>query len=424
MNKKRIVICIIIAALVLVYFILSLVTKALVNNLPDQLAADRWVIDGDTRAAQISLFFTEDRQITPNDISKLEYLLEKKMSDAGIVTEEDNDSSGSGSRKIVDTQKLEDKNKKESEAVPATEPEKPFSSCYSAQGISTIVFENKKAENIDTIGVSGDFFLFHPMELVSGAYFGPDDIMKDRIVIDEELAWQLFGSNDVAGQCVTIGGINHYVSGVVKREEGRLNEAAGLSKSMVYMSYESLASYGEILSGKVGSSGSSSTGTSASNSSSSSATSTSESTQVETFGGINCYEVVMPDPVEGLAARLVKESSSLDDRYIVVVDNTLRFSFFSLVNVISGFGVRSMWDKPIFYPYWENVARGWEDILGFICLIRIICIVIALVLLTYMIIYLYRHKTWTVAGIVSFLADKKYEFESRRISMRNSGEQN
>ena len=240
------------------------------------------------------------------------------------------------------------------------------------------------------------FFFFHPLELVTGSYFMPDDVMKDKIVIDEMLAWELFGSSDIVGQCVVIGGINHYIAGVVKIQEGSLKEAAGLSKSIVYMSYDSLSRYGEILSGKT------------------SNVELSEDGAKANIGGINCYEIVMPNPVEGIAARIVKESSAYDDKYITVVDNTDRFSFFKLWEVSKSFGKRSMWDKPIFYPYWENVARGYEDILALLNFFRTIFVIAAFVLVSVLIVIAYRNKTWTVRGVVNFLADKKYEFESNR----------
>ena len=42
-------------------------------------------------------------------------------------------------------------------------------------------------------------------------------LMKDYCVIDEDAAWQLFGSNDVAGMTVYIGGVPHIVTGVIRR---------------------------------------------------------------------------------------------------------------------------------------------------------------------------------------------------------------
>jgi hypothetical protein len=399
-NKKRNTVFIILAVLLLLDIILGLICRFIVSDLPDQLTAERW--DEDGGAAQVSLFFTEDQMITVDNIRKLEYTMEKKMQETGITADDDDEENSEGtdkkgSPKIVDTKPIgkEDSAKSEEETA-EEEPVKIYNSAYSAQGICTLAFENKKAENIDAIGVGGDFFLFHPMELVSGGYFGGDDLMKDKIVIDEYLAWQLFGSSDIIGQCVTISGINHYIAGVVKCVGGRFNEAAGLSRSTVYMSYDSLAKYGTILSGRI------------------SEIEISEDGAKMQEGGISCYEVVMPEPVDGIALSIVKESAGLEDKYIAVVDNTKRFGGFALFDVIRGFGIRSMWTQPIYYPYWENVARGWEDVLGVIFLFRIIFKVAFWLIIAVLVVIAYRNKTWTVRGVVKDLADRKYEFEARR----------
>ena len=399
-NKKRNIVFIIMAVLLLLDLVLGLICRFIISNLDDQLTAERW--GNEDRAAMVSLFFTEDQTVTVDTIKKLEYTMENKMKEAGIVSEDDDDSENKSSKKIVDTKPLGGKDGSAAEEdLVEEEPPKAYNSGYSAQGICTLEFENRKAENINTIGAGGDFFLFHPMVLVSGGYFDGDDIMKDKIVVDEFLAWELFGSSDIIGQCVTISGVNHYIAGVVKSPTGRFNEAAGLSKSVVILSYDSLAKYGTILSGRT-----------------SEAEISEDGAKMQT-GGISCYEVVMPDPVDGIAARVVKESAGLDDKYIRVVDNTNRFNGFALLEVVKEFGIRSMWTQPIFYPYWENVARAWEDVLGVLFLIRVICKVIFWLIVAVLVVIAYRNKTWTVRGIVMDLADRKYEFEARRRINKN-----
>ena len=396
-NKKRNIVLIIIVVLLLIDVIMGMLCRIIVSHLPEQLAASRWDYDGNV--AQVSLFFTEDRLIAPEDIKRIEYSMVKKLADAGVVAIDDKEKESAGEKKIVDTVELggndnsgnsDDRSSDKNDAI------KVYNSCYSAQGISNIVFENRTAENVITIGVDGDFFFFHPLELVSGSFFMADDLMKDKIVIDEDLAWQLFGSNDIVGQCVTIGGINHYVAGVVKRKEGRFNEAAGLTSSIVYMSYDSLSKYGEILSGKTMDKELSEDGINAN------------------IGGINCYEIVCPSPVDGLLAKIIKECAGLDDKYINVVDNSDRFSFFKLLEVSYNFGIRSMWDKPIFYPYWENVARGYEDVLAIMNMVRLLSIVTCVVLVSVLIVIAYRNKKWTIEGLLAYVADKKYELESKQ----------
>ena len=58
-----------------------------------------------------------------------------------------------------------------------------------------------------------------------------------------------------------------------------------------------------------------------------------------------------------------------------LVQNTDRFGFEKLLTyVISEYGSRSMVISPIVYPYWENIARSYEDLCGFLLLIEIFLI--------------------------------------------------
>ena len=57
------------------------------------------------------------------------------------------------------------------------------------------------------------FFLFHPFDLISGSFFDSNYVMDDLIIIDKEVAWNLFGSTDVVGQVVNVGSRPHVVCG-------------------------------------------------------------------------------------------------------------------------------------------------------------------------------------------------------------------
>ena len=397
-NKKRNVILIILSSLFVINLILGAISNNIVALMPEMAGAERWSTEH--RMAQISLYFTEDQMVEAEGIKRLEYNIEKKLNDAGVTVETYLDIDPeelSSKQQIVETIRIEDLGNEQSQPadnVPTISD--LYASCYSAQGIISITFEDRTAENVNAIGVGGDFFIMHPLTLVNGTYFSDDNLMRDGIVIDEDMAWQLFGSSNIVGEMVTIGGIPHYITGVIHKDRGRMRKAAGLNDSYVYLSYDSLARYGDILSGKT------------------SSQEISEEGDTMLAGGINCYEAIMPNPVDGIAAKIVKESAGVDDRYISVIDNTDRFSFFSLIRVIRDFGTRSMWGKPIFYPYWENTARGWEDVLALILFFRLICMGIIVVSITIWIVHLYRHKKWTAGSVLQYILDKKYDFESRR----------
>ncbi len=258
------------------------------------------------------------------------------------------------------------------EASVVQESENPgarlWADAYSADGKITLS-NNKTSVTADAIGIGGGFFLFYPLTLINGAYFSGNDLMQDYCVIDKDAAWQLFGSYDVAGMTVYISGIPHIVTGVVERPEGRLAEAAGLEGTLVYVSLETLETLG-------------------------------------TSYGINHYEIVMPDPVTGFAYNHVKENLGKEENATEVVENSARYSLLSRLKLIGQFGVRSMNGKGIIYPYWENMARGYEDILMILTLLQLLTLLYPVILLLIAFIIWWRHKGWTLRDVRLKAKDK------------------
>ncbi|WP_026651081.1 ABC transporter permease [Butyrivibrio proteoclasticus] len=404
-SKRKLRVAILLIILLLADIILGLISRHIIGLMPEQHEASRWSDDG--KSAQVSVFFSEDQAITEDSIKRLVYEIDQKLVEAGVTNNDADDEidKKDSPSNIIDTQPLGQEEEKDQE-----EPKEEdtgisslYTTCYSAQGYVDISFENRKAEKVKTIGIGGDFFLFHPLELVRGAYISGDDLMKDGIIVDEDLAWNLFGSIDIVGQQVTIDDIPHYVKGVVKRPGGRMNKAAGLSESYAYISLDSLAKYGTILSGR-----------------------TQEEAEEEgaytsgLTGGINCFEIVCPSPVEGIAAKAVKESTGLDDAHVTVIDNTTRFKNLSLAKIIFKVGTRSMWDKAIFYPYWENIARGYEDILAMLLFVRFLCVATIVIIIAVLIVKAYKNKKWNLELIINKLSDMKYDFDVKRKMKKDS----
>ena len=243
-----------------------------------------------------------------------------------------------------------------------------WADAYSASGRITLSNGRTNLE-ADAIGIGGDFFLFHPLKLIAGSYFSGNDLMQDYCVIDRDAAWQLFGSVDVAGMIVYIGNIPHIVTGVVERPEGRLAEAAGLEKTVVYVSYDTLSTLG-------------------------------------TDNGINHYEIVMPNPVSDFAFNHVKENIGVQETDIEVLENTKRYSLLSRLKVLGSFGTRSMNGKAIIYPYWENIARGYEDMIAVITLFMLLFLLYPVILYLILFIIRWRHKGWTLKDVWHYLKDK------------------
>ena len=159
--------------------------------------------------------------------------------------------------------------------------------------------------------------------------------MADRVVLDAQTAFNLFGSSDVAGMEVTINGRTFPIAGVVQSESDFATNAAlaagnkasgdtsgsSTSTAMIYMSYSALNAMTEL--------------------------------------PIDCYEIVLPDPVSGFAKKLMTEKFPIGSG--AIVQNTGRFSVSGLISVIGAFGKRAMTTNGVIYPYWENAARMAES---------------------------------------------------------------
>ena len=332
----------------LIFLILLFTTNYLGQSQLSQTAADRW--SSKKNASQVSCFFSVGSGITEDAIIDFEHTVDSALVDASVVQESENP----GARLWADA--------------------------YSADGTVTISTD-KASIMADAIGIGGDFFLFHPVKLLYGAYFSGNDLMQDYCVIDEDAAWQLFGSNDVAGMTVNIGGVPHIVTGVVERPEGRLEEAAGLDSTLVYVSYQTLNELGRS-------------------------------------HGINHYEIVMPNPVTGFAVNYIRENLGTEEKETEIVENTTRYSLLSRLKLLTQFGVRSMNGKAIIYPYWENVARGYEDILTLLTFFGILFLAwpVGLVLVFFCIWW--RHKGWTMRDVRLKVMDKAERWVEKRREKR------
>lgn len=236
-----------------------------------------------------------------------------------------------------------------------------WADAYSASGKITLN-SNIASVTVDAIGIGGDFFLFHPVRLVNGSYFSGNDLMQDYCVLDELTAWKLFGSNDIAGQVIEINGVAHVVTGVVEHEAGKLYETAGLDEALIYVSYDTLSKYGSC-------------------------------------NGINHYEIVMPNPVSGYALNYVTEHIGVSENDVDIVENSSRYSVLNRIKQIGEFATRSMNGKAIIYPYWENMARAYEDILATMMFFTLLFVGFPAIIIVVTIILLWKRKTWTVKGV-------------------------
>ena len=331
----------------LIAIVLGMVTGVLGKKLLHQTAADRWSVEGDV--AQVSCFFSLDASVTPDTLETFGHNLDSALVEASIYSTSLNENA------------------------------RLWADAYSASGKITVSTDSGSSITSDAFGIGGDFFLFHPLQLLSGSYFSGNDLNQDYVILNRNAAWKLFGSNDVAGMTVEIGGVPHIIAGVVEMEDGSLTEAAGLTDTVVFVSYTTLNRYG-------------------------------------TDHGINHYEIVMPNPVSEYAYSYVKDHIGVAETELQIVENSARYSFINRLKLIKSFGTRSMNGKAIIYPYWENVARGYEDILSLLTIWMLVFLVYPLVTVIVIIGRLWKRKTWTAKSVILACKDKaERKIEKRRL---------
>jgi len=304
----------------ILFWIVRGITNSQIFGLQDQKMAERWAPEGGY--AQVSAFLPETQGITPDTLQYFEYSLKDAL-------------------------------KKESIESESTNPDaRLIASCYTAEG--TISVKSAYASvNLKAVGVGGDFFQFHQLELLGGGYFSENDINDDYCVLDEVAAWKLFGSNDICGQVIYVGEVPLIVRGVVAQPEDKISKTAGAGKEMCYVSYNFLSTYGSI-------------------------------------SGVTDYEIVMPNPVPGFAMGKVKSLLGVNENDMVIVENSDRFSMENRWYLLKNIRYRSMVTQDISYPWWENVARSYEDLVVWLTVLYLALIaytvVVIIILLTILIV--------------------------------------
>ena len=202
------------------------------------------------------------------------------------------------------------------------------------------VSSDKAVGEASVIAVGGDFFSFHPLRLLSGDYLREDDLMNDRVLLDPELAWLLFGGTDLAGMEMKIKDRIFLIAGVVEREKDEASRKAYTAGQGLYMSYEA---YKEL-------------------------------TESES---ITAYEYVLADPVKNFAVNIAKDNFPIGRGEIL--QNSGRFSYERLFGLIPKLDERAMQGMGMIYPYWENAARVTENRCARLLLTAILLAVLPLV---------------------------------------------
>ena len=261
---------------------------ALSRSMTAQQAAERWQGESEQRFAQVSCFVPVDESLSLDQIYAFRSKMLEALNKAALDTE--------GSDGL-------------------------WRDAWCAVGKLRVSSEKAGGEASVT-AVGGDFFGFHPLRLLSGDYLREDDLMHDRVLLDQELAWMLFGGTELQGMEMKINGRIFVIAGVIEREKDAASRKAYTAGQGLYMSYEA---YREL-------------------------------TESES---ITAYEFILPEPVKGFAVNLARESFPLGRGE--ALQNSGRFSWGRLLGLLSKLDERAMQGMGMIYPYWENAARMTEN---------------------------------------------------------------
>ena len=233
----------------------------------------------------------------------------------------------------------------------------PWKDCYSttatyaAKGMINKE-ETGSVDSCEIVGVGGDYASIHPFIYESGGFLQQDEPGRLSIVLNTQMAWNLFRSYQVLGAFVEINGTIYSVVGVVNDGTDELAETVGATKPRAYIQFSQLAS---LANGGFMPTNSMET----------------DSAVKEEDLAITCYEVLMMDPIKNIAFNDLKKalsdtvSYSEDTSKLVLINNTDRFNVISLFKKYFPLKKSYVGGDGISVPYYERSARLAEQYVVF-----------------------------------------------------------
>lgn len=357
-NKKKIVLLTANVILILAFMILGIAAQKAADKLYSQQTAARWENEKNSYA-QVSAFASPNRNLQQESITLIRSSLMEALSNDSL-----NESTGDA-RIWIDA--------------------------YSGE-CTVEVRKDNNTLSVTAVGVGGDFFQFHPIPLLSGGYISSEDLNQDRIVVDENFAWAMFGSNDIVGMQVWMGNNIYTIAGVVAVDEDSLYRTAYGESNRIYMSYDMLKQQQENLM-------------------------------------ITCYEAVLPNPISNYAYYALRKACGMEDEEedsiqktenplnfdtIEVVENSNRFDWMELITDFKYRKYGVMRTNSVGYPFWENLARVEETHQQTIMVVRILLLICPCICLVLWLYDLWNRRRWTMKGICVNALDKIREWQAQK----------
>ena len=227
---------------------------------------------------------------------------------------------------------------------------------YSSDAITSITrpksdVKTEVTSNVELTGVGGDFYLFHPFHMLSGAFIDRDTLNSRQIVLDKDLSFSFFGTYESVGETVLLNGREYTVVGVCDTADTKIDNRTYGDLSRAYVLFSELPATVS----------SDSSGLSANPSMSGSVTDDGDKAKP----AVMCYETVIPNRLRGIALQNIKtalESAGKQSKDFLIVENTDRFSPISLYNSVFPIGMTSVQRAGYTVPYWELSAETAESV--------------------------------------------------------------
>ena len=327
-TKRRIVLGILALVFALLAIVFALWSRQITGALQSQHAAERWAADN-RQMAQISAFLPEHHGLSQPALNRVLSTIRRNLTDEGFAPDDGD-----------------------------------WAFAYSADTVLRVHAEgNSSMAHVS--GVGGNFFLFHNVLLISGAYFSGDAINRDLVMLEESLAWHLFGAIDVAGFELQIDGKPFIVSGVFRPAGDFANRAAHGEFPRMFMLYDAML------------------------------------TQMP-GAPITAIQFVLPNPIRNMAEDMVGEaleSEGVPEDEYLLINNSTRFSFSARWRIIWQFGQRSMYQMGLSLPDWENAARMAEDFAALYLFLSLFFSLWPILYALWIIRLLWKHKSWSARTV-------------------------
>ena len=308
---------------------ISLILGALRRDLvqrQDQQAAARWAGDG-SRCAQVSLFLDADNAFSPQRVQGIGVSMDDRLREESYRAAE-------GGRLWTYA-----------------------AGCEEEGDAST----DQGSCSVHVTAVQGDYFLFHPQQLLSGSTFLSSDVNHDTVVLDELAAWQLFGSPDVTGRTVTVNGRCFVVCGVVAAPEDAAAVLTWGDKARVWVFFDAL--------------------------------------HEDSDPRLTFYEAVLPDAYTGYAQKQLQEVTGVPETGCLTVENSARYRPASLWKTLRQMERAGLHSDAVQLPWHENAARLVQNRAARLWGAQMVCLLYPVLLLLVWAVIAWRHRTWHLTDL-------------------------